>query len=186
MRLWRTSVAALLSLTILFSTSPTVANSNPSLGILTLAFEAHLGKARAYAGLSIFDGEELATEREGRATVRLGHTTIGLAGETTATLHRIGTSGAHIDLDSGCLSGFPGKLAEIEIHVAEALLPFSAAGVAQAQIRNLGAGALELTSHGSELTLCYREECRNLPEGQTYRIYLDSFADARGAIPGTP
>ena len=77
------------------------------LGILTLAYGAHLNASDAFAGLSVFDGESLSTDEEGKLSARIGGSVITLIEQSAATLQRSG-DGAHIDLDAGvglCLVG---------------------------------------------------------------------------------
>jgi len=56
------SSAILLSLTILIWMVPAMANANSPVAILTLAFDAHLDKAFSFAGLSVYEDEQLWTE----------------------------------------------------------------------------------------------------------------------------
>jgi hypothetical protein len=72
------------------------------LGILTLAYGAHLNASDAFAGLSVFDGESLSTDAEGKLSARIGGSVITLVEQSAASLQRSG-DGAHIDLDAGSI-----------------------------------------------------------------------------------
>src|ERR1700760_4559481 len=170
MRSLRSSLSPILGLTLLFWMAPTMANTNPPLGILTLAFDARLNHAAAFAGLSIFEGEELTTEKEGRLAARVGKVTLALAGETEATLHRIGELGAHVDLGRGAISITSPENARVEVHADDALLRSETGGMMQAQIKILSANEIEITLRRGSCDLSYRDESRKLQEGQTYRI----------------
>jgi hypothetical protein len=162
-----------------------MANTNLPLGILTLAFDARLNNAAAFAGLSIFEGEELATGKQGRLAARVGRVTLAFAGETEATLHRIGELGAHVDLGRGTISVTSPENARVEVHADDALLRSETGGMTQVQIKILSATEIEVTLRRGNLDFWYCEESRKLLEGQTYRIYLDSSADVPGISGGS-
>src|SRR6266481_1302472 len=50
---------------------PLYAGGKP-LGILTMAYGAHLNASAAFAGVSVFDGESVSTEPEGKLSRRIG------------------------------------------------------------------------------------------------------------------
>jgi hypothetical protein len=122
------------------------------LGILTLAYGAHLNASDAFAGLSVFDGERLSTDTEGKVSARVGGSVITMIEKSAAILQRSG-NGAHIDLEAG----------------------------SQAQILMFAPKVLQITTRQGSLDFVYGKEFRVLPEGQTYRIYLESEDG-----PGTP
>ena len=74
------SSVILLSLTILIWMVSAMANANSPVAILTLAFDAHLDKASAFAGLSVSEDEQLWTEHQGRLAGRMGGITLALEG----------------------------------------------------------------------------------------------------------
>src|SRR5258708_5684920 len=80
---------------------PLYAGGKP-LGILTMAYGAHLNASAAFAGVSVFDGESVSTEPEGKLSMRIGGSVITLAEQSAATLQRSG-DGAHVDLDAGAV-----------------------------------------------------------------------------------
>src|ERR1700722_10376794 len=91
------------------------------LGILTLAYGAHLNASEAFAGLSVFDGERLSTDAEGKLSARIGGSVITLVGQSAASLQRSG-DGAHIDLDAGALYVWSAESNLLEVHAEGALL----------------------------------------------------------------
>jgi len=149
------------------------------LGILTLAYDAHLNEAAAFPGLSVFEGEDLSTEPEGRVGVRVGRATVWLAGSSGATLHGI-DGGAHVDLTAGTVSFGSPENAIVEIHADEAFLRPEKNRLTQAEVTILGPSVLQIRAQRGDLAFRYREEFQVLPEGATYRIYLDSPAEPQG------
>jgi hypothetical protein len=105
--------------------------------------------------------------------VRAGHSTITLAAKTELTLIPIG-GGVHVDMDPGSLYFSAPENELVEVHAQEALLGPEAAQPTQARITILAPKVLQISAVHGGLNFSYREEFRNLPEGQTYRTYLDA------------
>src|ERR1700739_689153 len=155
------------------------------LGILTMAYGAHLNASSAFAGLSVFEGESVSTDPDGKLTLRVGGSVITLAERSAATLQRIG-DGAHVDVDAGCVYLWSVESNPLEAHVEGATLRAHGKGSVQSQIRILTPKILEVTTRQGSVDFSYGKEFCVLPEGQTYRIYLESEDDSRSAPePGT-
>ena len=166
---------------------PVYAGGKP-LGILTLAYGAHLNASDAFAGLSVFDGESLYTDAEGKVTARIGGSVITLIEQSAASLQRSG-DGAHVDMDSGSVYIWSAESNPLEVHAEGALLRPHGAGQTQAQILVFAPKTLQITTRQGSMDFFYGKEFRVLPEGQTYRIYLESEAepqDPAGAGSETP
>jgi hypothetical protein len=147
-----------------------------TLGILTQAHLAHVDEALAFPGLSIFEGEQLTTDPQGRISVRVGHSVLTLAGNTSATMFHI-SEGVHMDVMAGSVyfNGAPGELAEM--HVGDAFLRTATKEASQVRLIILAPNVLQITAQKGGLNFSYRQEFRYLPEGLTYRIYLDAPAE---------
>ena len=156
---------------------PLYAGGKP-LGILTLAYGAHLNASDAFAGLSVFDGERVSTDADGKIGVRIGTSVITLVGESGATLQRTG-DGAHVDLDAGSVYVWSAESNPVEVHVEGALLRPHGAHQAQVHVLMFGPKILQITTRQESVDFSYGKEFRVLPEGQTYRIYLESEDDPR-------
>jgi hypothetical protein len=150
------------------------------LGILTLAYGAHLNASDAFAGLSVFDGERVSTNADGKIGVRIGASVITLAEQSGATLQRNG-GGAHVDLDTGSVYLWSSESSPLEVHVEGALLRPHGNRNVQAQILMFTPKILQITTRQGSLDFSYHAEFRVLPEGQTYRIYLESEDGPRSA-----
>lgn len=148
----------------------------PALGILTQAYQAHVDAALAFAGLSVFDGEQLSTDQLGHLSVRVGNAVLTLAGQTSATVFRT-SDGIHLDLACGSIyfNGPEGESAEV--HVSEALLRTAGKHTGRVLVTMLGPKVLQVAARVGGVNFSYRGEYRFLPEGQTYRIYLDAPAE---------
>ena len=158
--------------------SPLYAGGKP-LGILTSAYGAHLNASDAFAGSSVFDGERVSTDANGKLSLRIGSSVLTLAEQSAATLQRNG-DGAHVDLEAGSVYLWSAESDPLEVHVEGALVRPHDAQKAQAQIRMFAPKILEITTRRGSIEFFYRSEFRVLPEGQTYRIYLESDDEPRG------
>ena len=172
----RSALALILGASLCLYPSLCGAGSKAPLGILTQAYDAHLNEAAAFPGLSVFEGEDLSTEPEGRLGVRVGRTIVLLAGSSSATLHGI-DNGAHVDLTAGTVSFSSPENGIVEIHAEEAFLRPEKNQLTQAEVTIFAPTVLQIRARRGDLAFRYREEYQVLPEGATYRIYLDSPAE---------
>ncbi len=162
------------------------AGGKEPLGILTQAYEAHLNDAAAAPGLSLFDGEDVSTEADGRLSVRIGLATVSLAGSSSATLHGM-EGGDHVDLNAGTVAFRTPENVIVEIHAEEAFLRPEKNQLTQAEVTSLSPKVLQVRVRRGDIAFRYREEFQVLPEGETYRIYLDSPAEPQeSAVAGVP
>ena len=178
MGILRGLLALSLSLSLCFFILPLYGGGKP-LGILALAYGARLNTAEAFAGLSVFAGELMTTEEEGKAMVRIGGSVVTLAERSSATLEANG-DGAHVDLLAGAvfLSSTPKN--PLEAHAEDALVRPHGEQNMQAQILIFSPKVLQITARVGSLDFAYHGEFRVLPAGQTYRIYLESDAEPQG------
>jgi hypothetical protein len=167
-----------LSVSICANNLPLYAGEKP-LGILTLAYGAHLNASDAFAGSSVFAGERMSTDPNGEIGVRVGSSVITLAEQSAATLQRSG-DGAHVDLDEGSVYLWSAESNPLEVRVEGAQVRPHGVHQVQAQILMLAPKILQITTRQGSLDFSYGKEFRVLPEGQTYRIYLESADDPRG------
>jgi hypothetical protein len=169
-----------LSLLLCFSFCPYPllcgAGGKEPLGILTQAYGARLNDAVAAPGLSLFDGEDVSTEADGWLSVRVGLATVSLAGSSSATLHGL-DSGAHVDLNAGTVAFRTPEKVIVEIHAEEAFLRPEKNQLTQAEVTVLSPKVLQVRVRRGDIAFRYRDEFQVLPEGETYRIYLDSPAE---------
>lgn len=158
---------------------PLYAGGKP-LGILTLAYGAHLNASDAFAGLSVFDGESLSTDAEGKLSARIGGSVITLVGQSAASLQRSGDR-THLDLDAGAVYVWSAESNPLEVHAEGALLRPHGGHQVQVQVLLFAPKVLQITTRQGSVDFLYGREFRALPEGQTYRIYLESEDDPRSA-----
>lgn len=171
-------LAVSLSFSMCFSTAAAVPAAKP-LGILALAYDAHLNASDAFAGLSVFPGELVSTEEEGKAMVRIGSSAATLSELSSATLES-SRGGAHVDLLSGTVFVSSSEKNPLEVHAEDAMLWPHSNQLTQAQIRIMSPKVLQVSTRNGGLDISYHGEYNVLPAGQTYRIYLESDAEPQG------
>jgi hypothetical protein len=179
MHVLRGALALSLGVSLFAYKLPLRAGGKP-LGILTLAYGAHLNASDAFAGLSVFDGERVSTDADGKLGVRIGASVITLIERSSATLQRT-EDGAHVDLEAGSVYVWSAESNPLDVHVDGALLRPHGSHPVQAQILIFAPKILQITTRQGSLDFSYGKEFRVLPERQTYRIYLESEDDPRSA-----
>lgn len=168
----RSLLARVLALVLPFYLVPPAVAANPSIGVLTLATHAHLEGAVAFPGLSVFKGERLSTEAEGRLGIRAGHSVLTLGEQTEVWLIPL-NGGLHVDMSQGSLHFASADHEPVEIHVAEAIVSPTNTQASQGSVTLLGPKILQITAERGDLNSSFQGEFRTLRQGQTYRICLD-------------
>jgi len=169
----RFASAVLLSIDLVLFALPALSVPPMPIGILTQATGAYLDGADASVGLSVFEGERLQTAPGGRASLRMGKSSFVLVGNSEAALVRI-DGGIHVDLTSGTMRFSVNEVQLCEVHAEEAMIRSKAGRATEAIVSILEPKVLQIDARRGSLDFSYREEFRNLPQGQVYRIYLDS------------
>lgn len=154
------------------------------IGILTWADGALVNEAKAYPGLSLFEGERLTTDPEGMIALRAGTARLNILADSSAVLHRL-EHGTHVDLAAGGVSFATPQNSTVEVHAADALFCPHGNIAAQAEIRLAGPKTLLVAVRKGDLAFSYFEEFQVLPAGSTYKIVLDSPALPRTDASGT-
>jgi hypothetical protein len=166
-------LAALLCILISLPAAFATPTPEPALGVLTRASDAYLNAMPAFVGLSVFEGESVSTEAEGKLGVRIGSVMLALSANSSATLHRI-AGGTHVDMESGWLYFSSPANSSVEVHAIAALLRPAKDQLTQAQIRIYTPHMLQVSAVHGDLLFTYQDESRIIPEGKTYQISLDS------------
>ncbi len=135
-----------------------------------------MNSAEAYPGLSVFEGESLSTATDGKLGVRVGSGTLALSQGAQATLQRM-EKGTHVDMMGGVLFFSSPQNSMIEVHIADAFLRPENGQLTQAEVRMMGPKVLQVAAMRGNLEFTYRDEFQLIPEGETYRIYLDAPAE---------
>lgn len=157
----RSLLARVLALVLPFYLVPPAVAANPSIGVLTLATHAHLEGAVAFPGLSVFEGERLSTEAEGRLGIRAGHSVLTLGEQTEVWLNPL-NGGLHVDMSQGSLHFASADHERVEIHVAEAIVSPTNTQASQGSVTLLGPKILQITAERGDLNSSFQGEFRTL------------------------
>jgi hypothetical protein len=172
----RGAIAILSCVVLCLSPTFLSAGGSPPIGILTRAYDATLNSAEAYPGLSVFEGETLSMFADGKMGVRLGRATLALSEGAEVTLQRI-ENGTHVDMLGGMLFFSTPESVVVEVHVADAILRPESNRATQAEVRQIKPKVLQVSAMKGNLELTYGGEFQLIPQGETYRIYLDAPAE---------
>lgn len=142
------------------------------LGVVTESFKGHVGSAAVSAGATIYVGDRLSTEADGRIWLRSDATQVVLNGRTTATLQ--GKAGAlSINLLDGTLSfsTLPDDVMAVAALGAD-IRPASEAPT-NAEITVTGPNSLRIFVRHGALKFSYGGESEIIAEGLRVRVALD-------------
>lgn len=128
----------------------------------------------------MFEGERLSTDGEGRLGVRAGHSILTLGPNTEVELVSI-NGGLHVDMSFGALHFSGAENEVVEVHAEDAILGPASTRPTQGTIVIASPKVLQITTERGSLNFSYHGEFRNLPEEQTYQIYLDAPGEPQEA-----
>jgi hypothetical protein len=170
---WRESVAVSIALSLLLT--PVFGATGSPVGAILSAVSAHVGTAPASAGATVFGGDKLSTEQNGNIQIRAGAARLLLSGSSSATL-RDADGGPSATLSSGTAifstaiaKAFTLLAARAEIRPRDDVPTIAQVSIETPKqfIVRSGRGALTVTVDG---------ETHTIPEGEAYRVTLDSEA----------
>jgi len=173
MTLWRESVAGVLSLLLFLTPVPSAANS--PIGAILSAARAHVGTAPASAGATVFGGDILSTEQNGNLQIRAGAARFLLARSSSAMLG---------DADGAPFAKLSSGTAVFSTGIAKAFILLASRAVIRPRddVPTVGQVSIEtpkqfiVRSRRGTLTVTVDGETRIIPEGEAYRVTLDSDA----------
>jgi hypothetical protein len=130
--------------------------------------------------LSVFGGERLSTDGEGRLAVRVGQSMLTLGANTEVELVPI-SGGVHVDMELGSLNFSAAANEAVEVHARDAIVRPATNYPTHASVTIVAPNVLQIAAEQGLLNFSYRAESRDLPPGHTYRVYLD---DPDGTVNG--
>jgi len=168
--MYRPALACLLLCALLSHVS--LGSAAGFLGVVTESFKGHVGSAPVSAGATIYPGDRLSTEPDGRVWLRSNATQLALSGHSTATLQ--GQPGAlSVNLLDGTLSFSTLHDGAIEVAALGADIRPAADAPANAEITIAGPNSLRIFARRGALKFSYGGESEIIAEGLRVRIVLD-------------
>jgi len=172
--LLRISSAVILS----FSLLVTSVSGAPAAGFGTVvsAERAHVGRAAASVGTTIFNGDDLNTEQLGSMQVRTAEARLLLSGASRVTW------GAEANMPAATLTAGTATFSTVNskafaLHVATAVIRPKGEGPAIGSVALLNPKELTVNCSRGALTLTVVDDTLEIPEGTAYHIVLDPNAN---------
>ena len=160
---------------------PAFAAPSRSLGLVTQANHARVSSAEAISGVTVFDGDTLATDPSGTLRVRLGEAQLYLL-TSTAVAVRQTAGGVSAALQRGTVVFTSANPAAFELRASEARFRARGTQPAYAQVTLVGPYEFLVTCQHGELEVSIGGEVHTVPEATSYRVTIEpSEQGPRGA-----
>jgi len=170
----RTACAVLMSCSLLATTNSGA--SAVGLGTVVYADRAHVGRAQASIGTTIFSGDSLDTEKLGTLQVRAGAARLMLSGESRVTWGAEASMPA-ATLTSGTATFSTANSKAFALHVATAVIRPRGEEPTVGSVAVLSPKELAVHCSRGALTLTVIDDTLEIPEGTAYHIVLDPNAN---------
>jgi hypothetical protein len=159
---------------------PAYSAQNQAVGAVLEAENAHIGSAAATAGSSLFRGDLVSTESEGRALVRIGETRFQVLGDSAATFYT-GANGSIADLQHGSLMVSSTAAADnFEIYASDVRIVPGTQHPIYAQVTIVSPCELKITGQHGTLEVTSGNESKTIEENHSYRVVPEhSVSDSR-------
>jgi hypothetical protein len=169
----RESVAVFLALSL--SLSPVFGATGSPVGAILSAVSAHVGPAPASAGATVFAGDKLSTDQNGNIQIRAGAARLLLSGASSATFRdAAGAPSATLSSGTAIFSTSVARAFTLLAARAEIRPRDDVPTIAQVSIET--AKQFIVRSSRGALTVSVDGETKIIPEGEAYRVTLDSEA----------
>ncbi|MBV9886365.1 MAG: hypothetical protein JO119_07455 [Acidobacteria bacterium] len=174
--------AALLVVSLLFSSAPSSASDATeveTLGVVVTSHSATLGNGIASDGATLFNGDRLVTAPNGGLTLRSGGAMLYMSGSTQVTLHRtpshnpaITKSLIRANVTSGSVSFSLTPDQYFLVSANGALIGPAAPMPTVGEITILDRKLFEIRARRGPLKIVYFDDSEIIPEGKSYRVEL--------------
>jgi hypothetical protein len=153
------------------------AGTTTSLGFVTGADKAIVGRVTAVDGTSVYDGDTISTAPKGAVRLRLGQSQLVLAGNTTVTLHKT-DAGICAALQRGVLRFSSVSSTPIEIRALDSLVIRGKDDSAViGQLSLVKPAIFEVASSKGDLLVSIDGTDHVVTESTAYRVSLDESND---------
>ncbi len=156
---------------------PVLGAPSRPLGVVLQAERARISSADAASGVTLFDGDTLATDATGALRVRLGETQFSLLANSAAALRQT-TAGVSATLHSGTAVFSSASPEGFELLASEARIHARTTQATLAQVTVVGPYELLLTCQRGQLEVRIGEEIHQVPEATSYRVTIDPASPA--------
>ena len=166
-----------VAVTLCFALFPAHAAQTKSLGMVLDSQGGHIGSAPTSAGASVYVGDILNTEMDGSLTVRIGHTTYQLLGDTSAAFYP-GQASPIAELRRGTIVISNNSATEgFEIFASDVRIVSGAARPIQGQVSLKSPCELVVTSKEGLMEVVAGSEKRSVDHDHSYRVIPEHSVD---------
>jgi hypothetical protein len=143
---------------------------NQAVGTILEAENSHIGNVSVTAGSTLFRGDLVSTESEGRALVRIGETRFQLPGDSSASFYT-GVNGSVADLQHGSLIvSSTGATDNFEIYASDVRIVPGTLRPIYAQVTIVSPCELKITDQHGTLEVTSGNENKTIEENHSYRV----------------
>jgi hypothetical protein len=168
--------AAILALTSIPLLGRTTPKTTP-LGIVINAEHAHVGEASADVGTTIYSGDRVSTDLQGSMQLRAGAARLLLPSSSAAFVdENDGAPSAKLLMGNATFS--TGNARAFTLYASKAAIRPQTDVPTIGQVTYLSEKELLVTARRGGLTVTVEDETKVINEGESYRVLLDSSAEA--------
>ncbi len=183
----RASCAAVLALTLVGVPVWGAGTLNVTpLGTVIAADRAHVGRANADVGTTVYGGDLLSTDMQGSVQVRAGAARLLLTSVSSATVDN--SEGApSAKLLRGTATFSTGNAHAFTLYASTATIRPETDAPTIGQVTYVDDKELYVTARRGTLTVTVEDETQVIPEGRSYKVLLDPSAapqEPAGAVSG--
>jgi len=156
--------------------------STPGFGTVVSAQHAHVGRAAASVGTTVFSGDSLDTEELGSLQVRAGAARLRLPAASRVTWGtEEGTAAATLKNGTAIFSTANAKA--FALHASTAVIRANGDGPAVGSVSIVNAKELRVSCSRGSLAISVDDDTKTVAEGTAYRVMLDPDASSDGSTP---
>jgi len=171
----RASLATFIGIGLTISPAHATPKPTASLGTIITADHARVGDSSAEVGTTIFGGDRLATDAQGSVQIRAGAARLLLQGASAAIIND--TEGApSAKLLQGTATFSTGNARAFTLFASHAVVRSQSDAPTIGQVTYLSDKELLVASKRGPLTVTIDGETQLIPEGSSYRVFLDTLA----------
>ena len=175
--LLRITAAVILTFGLTVASIPTAAAlgspaAAPGFGTVVTADRAHVGRAAASVGTTVFSGDSLDTEETGSLQVRSGAARLQLTGASRVTW-ATEDGAAAATLKNGTAMFSTANAKAFALHASTAVIRPKGDGPTVASVSIVNPKELRVSCTRGTLAISVEDDTKLVAEGMTYRVVLD-------------
>jgi hypothetical protein len=151
---------------------PSMASSEKPLGVIAQAERAHLDRALAATGATVYAGDSFDTDPGGTLRLRVGTSQFYLLASSGATLAQ-NSSGAMLTLTRGTAGFSSAASGQLQLDTPAGTVRGVQGKPAYGQVTIKSPNELVVSAFRGELILDNEGEFHNIPEGKSYRVVIE-------------